>query len=47
MTNSDGAYGTAGIGDHEVLGVLTGRVPVRSMPIAVSEHDEDEDSGSV
>lgn len=33
MTNSE-SYGTPGV-DDEVLGVLTGQVPVRSMPLAL------------
>lgn len=29
-------------GDAEVLGVLTGQVPVRSMPVATSHHDHED-----
>lgn len=34
MTSKRSPYGTEGAGDAEVLGVLTGQVPVRSMPVA-------------
>lgn len=41
MTSSRGPmpkrspYGTEGAGDAEVLGVLTGQVPVKSAPVAM------------
>ncbi len=31
----DSEYGTPGMSDNEVLGVLTGQVPVKSAPIAM------------
>ncbi len=33
----DSEYGTPGMSDNEVLGVLTGQVPVKSAPIAMAK----------